>query len=208
MRHGVGRRCATGGLLLLLVGGAQAQERGPAVPERVRQAHEIVVAANPELREGPVAWRVEATETGLALEARRSVSPLTQARATAPLVTATVTLDALGDLMELRVRGTLVEQVRSQVADPTRATADVLAAARAKYPPSDASARDAIVPAGVMAALGGRATSDVQFREAAPEAPAEARTWRVAVDGPDVSAPSYTLVIEPVEGRLLAVVRR
>jgi hypothetical protein len=60
----------------------------------------------------------------------------------------------------------------------------------------------------VVTALGGRRTGDVQFREQSLEAPSEARTWRVALDGPDVSTPGYTLVVEPVEGRLVSVVRR
>jgi hypothetical protein len=183
-------------------------QRGLAVPDRVRQAQAIVAAANVELREEPVTWAVEATEAGLTLAARRAVSPLPPRDTSAPLVTADVTLDARGELLALQVRGTLLEVVRQKVADGTRPTAEVLAAARAKYPPSDSAAADSVVPDGVVTALGGRRTGDVQFREQAPEAPSEARTWRAALDGPDVSTPGYTVVIEPVEGRLVSVVRR
>ena len=187
---------------------AGAQERGPSVPAAAREAQALLVAANPELATRRITWHVAPTATGLDLEAREAVSAATVSTAPA-LVAATVTLDDRGRLQALAARGTLIDAARRQAGARSRDADADLKAVQAKYPPSEAAAVDALVGAGVRAVLGARLVRETTFRaEGTADAPQDARTWRVELETDDPAGRPYTLVFEPVEGRLLSVVRR
>jgi hypothetical protein len=65
------------------------------------------------------------------------------------------------------------------------------------------------VPPGVQQQLGARTRRETSFQtEGTVDAPEDALTWRVELDTDDATLRRYTLVFEPVEGRLLSVVRR
>jgi hypothetical protein len=64
-----------------------------------------------------------------------------------------------------------------------------------------------LVPAGLQQRLRAGAIRETTFR-AASEVPTEALTWRVELDTTDAVPQRYTLVFEPVEGRLVSLVRR
>jgi hypothetical protein len=79
----------------------------------------------------------------------------------------------------------------------------------AKFPPGDAEAAESLVPPGLQQQLGARTRRETSFRaEGTVDAPQDAQTWRVELDTDGAVPHRYTLVFEPVEGRLLSVVRR
>jgi len=192
----------------LVPGHAAAQAPRRDESPLVREAQALLLAAYPELRDGRVSWRVDTTTNGLVLDAHRITSPeQILAASSMPLVGARVVADERGALQALRARGTLIDEARQRLAGASstaRSAEDILTAADAKYAPSNEGALATLVPAGVASAL--RATvRDRTFRETVADAAEEALTWRVELDTADHG---YTLVVEPVEGRLLSVVRR
>jgi hypothetical protein len=197
---------------VLWTGGVAAQERGVSLPPAVREAQGVLIAAYPELREGRIAWRIESTPTGSVVEARRAVPPLeASANQTTPLVAATVTVDEEGRLQALDASGTLIERVRQQRprAGRSRAADTDLRALGARFPPEDLEAAEGLVPPGLQQQLGARTRRETSFRtEGTVDAPQDALTWRVELDTDGTVPHRYTLVFEPVEGRLLSVVRR
>ena len=65
------------------------------------------------------------------------------------------------------------------------------------------------MPLGLQRQLGAAAVRGPTFRAAGTvEAPQDALTWRVELETDDPHCRPYTLVFEPIEGRLLSVVRR
>ncbi len=191
---------------------AAPQERGASIPQSVREAQGVLIAAFPELREGRVAWRIVSTPTGVEVEARQPVTPFEDLTPTAPLVAATVTVDEEGQLQALQVRGTLIDSARQKGAGAGGRSRDVdadLKAVGAKFPPGDAGTAAEMVPLGVQEQLGAHTVRETTFRIEAPaDAPQDALTWRVELETGDAARRSYTLLFEPVEGRLLSVVRR
>ena len=197
----------------VLAGVAAAQERGVAIPASVREAQGVLIAAYPELREGRVAWRIETTATGVEVEARQPLTPLdVSASQTTPLVAATVTVDEEGQLQALQARGTLIDRARQKGAGAGGRSRDVdadLKAVGAKFPPGDAATAAALVSLGLQQQLGARTVRETTFRTEAPaDAPQDALTWRVELETGDAARRPYMLLFEPVEGRLLSVVRR
>jgi hypothetical protein len=198
---------------LLLAGRAAAQDRRVSIPVSVREAQGVLVAAYPELREGRLAWRIESTPTGVVVEAREAVMPTdATASRTAPLVAAAVTVDEQGRLQALQAGGTLIERARQQSAGVATRSRDVdadLKALGAKFPPGDPAARDSLVPLGLQHQLGAPTRRETSFRaEGTADAPQDALTWRVELESGEAVPRQYTLVFEPVEGRLLSLVRR
>ncbi len=192
---------------VLVLGSVGAQERRPSVPAAAREAQAVLVAANSELATRRITWHVAPTATGLELEAREALSAA-DVLAAPTLVAATVTVDGQGRLAALAARGTLIDAARQKGAGGREAETD-LTAAGARFPPGDAAAVDALVPPGVRAVLGARLVRETMFQaEGTAEAPQDARTWRVELETDDPTGRPYTLVFEPVEGRLLSVVRR
>ena len=197
--------------LCVLAGVAVAQERGVAIPASVREAQGVLIAAYPELREGRVAWRITTTATGVEVEARQPLTPLdVSASQTAPLVAATVTVNEQGQLQALQARGTLIESARQKSAGARSSDVDRdLQAVGAKFPPGDLAARESLVPPGLQRQLGALSVRETSFRaQGTVEAPQDALTWRVELETDVPNGRPYTLVFEPVEGRLLSVVRR
>ena len=197
------------GVLLTMTAALDAQERGVGLPAVVRETQGVLTAAYPELRTQPVTWSIEATPARLDAAARAAVAPLPGATVSAPLVAATVTVDERGELTALVARGTLLDAARQKGAPLSRDAARDLEATGAKFAPGDVSVSDRLVPIGVKEQLRARTVRDASFRTDAPaDAPDDARTWRVELETDDALRRSYTLVFEPIEGRLLSVVRR
>jgi hypothetical protein len=199
------------GLLIGLSVGVGAQERGVPIPALVREAQGVLVAAYPELREGRVTWRLATTATGVEVEARQPRTPSEDVTTMAPLVVATVTVDVEGRLAMLGARGSLIDVALQKSAGARSSDADAdLRAVGAKFPPgAPAAAVDTLVPPGVREVLGARLVRETMFRaDGTADAPQDARTWRVELETDDPTGRPYTLVFEPVEGRLLSVVRR
>jgi hypothetical protein len=200
-------------LVAILPASAAARQDGElSVPVALREAQQLLVAAYPELREGRVTWRLDVAGSTLTVDARRVESMADLTRETLPLVGARVTTNDEGHLQELRATGTLIAQARQRVA-PTpgraRSVDEVLKSAGAAYAPGDAEGLEQLVPAGLKVRLGAPTVRERLFRaDASADAPEEALTWRVELEAEDPLGPRYTLVFEPVEGRLLSVVRR
>ncbi len=205
----VSRRMFCIGLTVLAVAGPLfAQEPRPSVPSHLREVQAVLVAAYPELREGRIAWRVESTEAGLVVEARVGSTALEVPAPTPAMLAATVVVDEQGRLQEMRARGTLIASARAKT--PTMGMskgrgADFAAGVRAKYPPDDSEALETLLPSGLAVILGATSVGERTFREVVEDAPEDAQTWHVELKTP---AFRYGLVFEPVEGRLLSVVRR
>jgi hypothetical protein len=197
----------------VLAGVAAAQERGVAIPPSVRETQGVLIAAFPELREGRVSWRIVTTAAGVEVEARQPLTPLdVSAMQTTPLVAATVTVDEEGKLQALQARGRLIDRARQKSAGAGERSRDVdadLKAVGAKFPPGDTATAAALVPLGLQQQLGAPTVRETTFRAEAPaDAPQDALTWRVELETGDAARRPYTLLFEPVEGRLLSVVRR
>jgi hypothetical protein len=200
------------GLFMLSGAGLAAQDTVPPVPPAVRESQALLIAAYPELREGRIAWRIEPTATGVVVEARRLLSPNEPSTPDAPIVGATVKVDEQG-IESLDVRGSLIDDVRRKVGRintrSRRGVADGLRAAKAAFDPAEPGAADELVPAGVPRMLGAPNVRETTFRtEKSDEKSNDAMTWQVDVESTDTVPRRYTLVFEPVEGRLLSVVRR
>ena len=187
-------RLAAGLMALAVAASADGQVTRRAVPALVREAQELLIAAYPELREGRVAWQIAPTETGVAVEARAQIGPF-EATPTAPLVAAIVDADEEGRVRALRADGALIAAARQRLADPTT---------RARFAPDDPTAVETLVPAGLQARLG---APTLRARTFAADGD-EPQTWRVDLESTETVPQRYTLVFEPVEGRLLSVVRR
>jgi len=183
------------GLLLCIAAsaGTQAQERRP-VPAVVREAQELLIAAYPELREGRLTWRIVPTATGVVVEVRPQTVPVETTPSVA-LVAATVEADQQGRVRELRADGALIAAARLKAANPTT---------RAKFAPDDPVAIETLVPAGLHTRLSAPTLRERTFIADGDEP----QTWRVDVESTETVPQRYTLVFEPVEGRLLSVVRR
>jgi hypothetical protein len=115
-------------------------------------------------------------------------------------------------LEDLQVRGTLLDRARRRSAGAGAGARDVdtdLKALGARFPPGEPTAIDGLVPAGVQQHLAAHLVRETRFRIESPaDAPQEALTWRVELETDDRAARPYALVFEPVEGRLVSVVRR
>jgi hypothetical protein len=175
---------------------AFAQDRRPAVPALVREAQELLIAAYPELREGRLSWRIVPTESGVAVEARAQTSPFEETSA-APLVAATVVADEHGRMQELRTEGALIAAARAKGSNPTT---------EPQFAPDDPAAVETLVPAGLQARLQAPTLRARSFTGDGSQG--EAPAWQVDVESTDLVPLRYTLAFEPVEGRLLSVVRR
>jgi hypothetical protein len=76
---------------------------------------------------------------------------------------------------------------------------------RAKFAPDDPAAVESLVPEGLQARLG---APTLRARTLAGDGPQGEAQWQVDVESTDLVPLRYTLAFEPVEGRLLSVVRR
>jgi hypothetical protein len=192
-------------------------------------AQRMLLAAYPELRDRRIDWRVDGSGSARVLEAREAVSPLagvssgspaiadasasSDAGATPPappLVRAVVELDQAGALVALHADGALARPPAfTALQAAPNPTADTLRAAGAKFPPDDPAGPVGLVPAGVVQVLGATDVATPTFTTAAAPGEADALTWHVGLTG-TVKDPlhTYTLVFEPLEGRLQSVVRR
>jgi hypothetical protein len=191
------RRALVGALLMSATATpAFAQDRRPAVPALVREAQELLIAAYPELREGRLSWRILPIESGVAVEVRAQTSPFEEP-SSAPLVAATVVADEHGRVQELHADGALIAVARQKALNP---------AVRPKFAPDDPAAVEGLVPAGLQARLQAPTLRARSFTGDGSQDGAPA--WHVDVESNDPVPERYTLAFEPVEGRLLSVVRR
>ena len=207
------RRVLTGVVAAVLSGAVSAPAQDvTSLSPPVLEAQGLLIAAYPELREGRITWRVDATAERVVVEARRATSPLDIAATSAApaLVSAAIAIDERGQLVTLEAGGTLLATARRKAAGAARQrdASDALKRGGAKYAPdSDASTLDSLVPAGLQRKLGTTAVRETEFR-ATSESLSEALTWRVEVESAETVPRRYTLAFEPVEGRLVSVVRR
>jgi hypothetical protein len=190
-------RALVGTLLVIATAtNALAQDRRPAVPAIVREAQELLIAAYPELREGRLSWRIAPTESGVVVEARPQASPFEETLG-APLVAAVVRADEHGRVQELHADGALIVAVRQKARDPR---------IRARFSPDDPATVESLVPEGLLARLSAPTLRARSFAD--DRSQGEALAWQVDVESTDLAPLRYTLAFEPVEGRLLSVVRR
>jgi len=210
-------------LLALLVGpallGAGAQGPPGAATARVRAAQAVLLTAYPELRTRRVTWRVQPTPTGLVvvLDARAPLGPFEPPPppSAEPLVRATVELDDAGTVRALRAVGTAVgtarlAALRATLGSPTeRVAADALRAASARFVPDPTTDTRGLAPAGVRTVLGAPDLRSPRFALARDET-GDSLTWRVELERTvgGVVTRSYTLVVDPFDGRLISLVRR
>lgn len=195
---------------------AWAQE-APNVREApgVEDVRQLLVAAYPELLEGRVSWRVTTTATGLVVEAHRVELPFAPLPPmTAALVTGTAVVDQDGRLESLTAGGTVLDSLRQKAAALTtrgrQGVDEVLKREGAKFAPDTPEEETAkLVPAGVRTVLKTPVARAHTFRsDPPPDRAKEALTWQIELEGGDASAAAFTVVFEPIEGRLMSVVRR
>lgn len=202
-------RLTMGWLVLALTAPIGAQD-GPAqetLPAAVREAQAVLLAAYPELAAARIAWRSTATDDGFELAAHAAIEPFEDPGEVPALVATRGRVDLDGRLQALAIEGALSGRARLRALQQ-RATeepaAEVVRGAGGRFVPGDTVAASALLGATLARAAGGTRVADVTFDSVgAPDV--EALTWRVEVDGPDGRR---VLVFEPIEGRLLGLVRR
>jgi hypothetical protein len=205
-------------LAVLLAVDPAAQEGRAVVTTAMRDAQALVTAAFPELHDRGVrvAWRIEPTATGFVVEAGEAVVPFGAGARAPALVIAAVVVDDDGRVTAVRTSGVLLERAQQRAREATagrvsdQAIADALRNARARFVPDDVSDPRTLVPAGIHQRLGAPEIRIATFRGATEEGPEAALTWRVELDRQEASGvlTRYTLVIEPMDGRLVSLVRR
>jgi hypothetical protein len=215
-------------VVLIGLGGVPAAGQGARraaerpLPPGARLTQQILLASYPELRDQGIAWRITGQGAALVVEARAAVPPLatTDARARPgpteplaagsepPLVRALTEVDGDGVLVAVRLDGTLSRPAALLAARAAAAPIEALAAVDARFRPDDPAAADRLVSTRLTGVLAASRVAPGIF-QAVPTDSAEALTWLVDVDRPtDGTVQGYALTFEPVEGRLLAVVRR
>ncbi len=198
----------------LLPASVRAQEPPVREAAGVEDVRQLLIAAYPEVREGRVNWRVTTTAAGLLVEAHRIESPFTPLPpATDALVSGTAVVDQSGHIESLTAGGTVLSALRTKAAAlltrRPRDVGDALAGEGAKYPPGDGAKVSSLVPVGVQTVLKTSVARAQTFRaDPPPNKGSEALTWQLEVEGADAAASAFTLVFEPIEGRLMSVVRR
>ena len=205
-----------GWMIVVLIGAvASATAQEPAVPElpaAVREAQAVLLAAYPELRSTAIAWRATDTEDGFVLAAHAARAPFEDPTEQPALVATRATRDLDGGLASLDLDGELTGRARLSTLQTRAATepaATVVRDAGGRFVPGDVVTASALVPEALARATGSGSATDVQFGVLA-EPGADAFTWRVTL-APDATTDRRTstvLVFEPVEGRLIALVRR
>lgn len=198
-------RSAVGVALLILGGSVPSAAQAPreGVAQAVRTTHGLMIAAFPDLSEEPLTWRVQLTESGHIVDARPAVALGNDANALPVRLRATVTVSARGQVETAQFSGALIEAARSGSLPMQRHGES----SPGRFAPDDPTTPTRLVSEGVRRQLGMTTVVTTRYREEAPlDAPAEAQTWRVELDDP--LGGGLVLVFEPLEGRLLSVVRR
>ena len=194
---------------------ARAQE-APNVRELpgVEDARQILLAAYPELRVERITWRMTATSTGTSIEAHRLESPFTRILVgTVALVSGSVVVDERGGLQSLTADGSLLRQVRQQAlglsSGRSRDVSEALKSVKAQYPPEETEKASTLVVAGLQRVLGVTVVRSHTFRsDPPPDRLFEALTWEIEAEKANVAEGGFTLIFEPIAGRLMSVVRR
>jgi hypothetical protein len=194
-------------------------------PPTASLTQQVLLATYPELRDRPIAWRLTGRDRTLVVEAREAVPPVLAASpatdgatagrlaapvagADAPLVRAVVELDDDGGLLAVRTDGRLPRPAALLAAQASASPVDALQSIETALPPADSSTPGAIVSARLAGVLGATTVQPGVFRAQAVGSE-EPLTWLVDMESSaSGTARFYTLTFEPVEGRLLAVVRR
>ncbi len=202
--------------LMASVATARAQEAPgpdrpvPELPAAVREAQAVVLAAYPELRTAAIAWRTTTTGEGFVLTAHAAPDPFAPFPDTPPLVDTRVALDLDGRVQTLAMAGELTGRARLRTLQARAATepaAAVVREAGGRYVPGDQVSASALASPALVRAGGSGAVADLLF-SVVEEPGADALTWRVELEGATRTAPRTVLVFEPVEGRLIGLVRR
>jgi hypothetical protein len=190
------------------------QERSQEEVKPVAEARQLLLAAYPELREGRVDWRLKTTPDGPVIEARRVEGAFDRdlGRRLA-LVSGAVTIDENGDLQSLVAGGSLLDAVRRRAekiaAMQPGDVSGALKADGARHSPDDAASAATLVPPGVKAVLATPIAHEALFEAgASPSRQEEKLTWQVDVESTGPAAKRFTIVIEPIEGRLVSIIRR
>jgi hypothetical protein len=217
MTRGWSRRAAV--LLFASVLGA-AMPAGAQEPPALREApvveetRQLLLAAYPELTEGRIAWRVTTTPTGVVVEAHRVETPFATLLPDAlALVSGTVLVDDHGRLQSLSAGGSVLDALRRKAtavaARQPRDVDEALKGEGAKYAPSVGEKASALAPAGVKQLLRTSVVRAQMFQtDPPPDRVNEGLTWQVELEGAEPAPPSFIAVFEPIEGRLMSVVRR
>lgn len=204
-----------------------AADKTPPLP-LAGSAQQLLLAAYPELRDRRIEWVIGTAGTAVTLEAREALPPQDDGQALrgavasdgvapqaapagailAPLVHATAELDADGQIVTLAADGLLPRPAAFTALQKAPDLYDALRSAAARFPPDDPAGPKNLVPRAVLQVLGSADLPLPRF-QGRVAGDADAGTWRVELTGTrNGSAHSYELVFEPVEGRLLSVVRR
>jgi hypothetical protein len=190
----------------------------------------VLLSVFPELRDHRIDWRIDGSGTTLVLEARIAVPPLADAVATTnaqpedaqrlaqeqaapltpPLLRALVERDVDGRLVSLQTEGDLARPAAFRAAQVAGRPLEALAAAGAQYRPDVSAGSTELVPPQLAHLLGSADVPPARFAHTAPADP-ENLTWQVVLHANATTkgqAHTYILVFEPVQGRLLSLVRR
>ena len=189
---------------------AAQEPMAPELPAAVREAQAVVLAAYPELRGAAVAWRQTETGDGFVLAAHAARAPFEDPTEQPALVETRATRDLDGRLESLALGGELTGRSRLQALQQRSATdpaASVVREAGGRFVPGDAVAASALVPEALARATGNGTATDVQFG-VLEEPGVDALTWRVELQDASRAAQRTVLVFEPIEGRLVGLVRR
>ncbi|MEO7272684.1 MAG: hypothetical protein ABIX28_08905 [Vicinamibacterales bacterium] len=187
-------------------------------------AQDVVLAAYPELRDRRIDWRLAVSAEAVTVEAREAVLPAALSEVKAErenepfgpplaelrtvLVRAVAQLDVDGTLVRLQIDGVLPRPSAFVAAKAAAVPLEALRGMRPKFAPDQPVTAESLAPNRLLRLLGASEASTPSFDEQ-PVGDGEALTWTLAVSSSTKGATSsYSLIFEPVEGRLLAVVRR
>jgi hypothetical protein len=187
-------------IAVLMLAGLQdttGAQRPNVSPASVREVHELLLAAYPELHRQSVEWRTDVTDDGVRVRALPERPAFRAADAAEPvaLLAADISFDQRGRLRKLEASGPLVRVTRATAATAAAAPVDAAAASVAD-----------MVPAGVRRLFG---EPDGAPLEPTLDPETKTATLRITLVkvGDDGVSQSTTLVIEPNAGRLIGVVR-
>jgi hypothetical protein len=186
-----------------------AQDPPAAPPDAMREAKAVLLASYPELGASRIDWRATASGDTFMLQAHAATVPFAPVPIEVePLVSTSGVVNPDGTLRSMAIDGALSGRGRLQALQARAAKGEPVGAlvrgAGGRFVPGDATSDPGLVPGALARAARVHRTRDVTFT-LLEDADGAGLTWRAEVDVP---GGRQTLVFEPVEGRLIGLVRR